>query len=70
MSGVQQGAKRGPYAKRQDVASLDSIKSSTESVHSLAATLGMDLIVAMRKAVRKQRLDAHQNEILLAYLNN
>lgn len=69
MSGVQKGSKRGPYSKRQDVESTDSIDKSTESVKILAARLGMPLIVAMRRAVRKQNLTANQQDLLLNYLN-
>lgn len=69
MSGVQKGSKRGPYAKRQPVETFDSIEASTESVKILAARLGPPLIVAMRRAVRKQNLTTTQQDLLLNYLN-
>lgn len=69
MSGVQKGSKRGPYAKRQPVETFDSIDSSTESVKSLSSRLGPKLVVAMRRAVRKQNLTPDQHDILLNYLN-
>lgn len=69
MSGVQKGSKRGPYAKRQQVDTFESIEESTDSVKLLAARLGPKLIVAMRRAVRKQNLTADQHDILINYLN-
>lgn len=69
MSGVQKGSKRGPYAKRQAVETFDSIEGGTESVKILASRLGPKLIVAMRRAVRKQNLTADQHDVLLNYLN-
>lgn len=68
MSGVQKGSKRGPYAKRQLVDSFDSVIASTESVKSLAETLGPKLLIAMRRAVRKQNLSTDQHQLLTEYL--
>lgn len=68
MSGVQKGSKRGPYAKRQAVDSFDSVVASTESVKSLAEVLGPNLLIAMRRAVRKQNLTMEQHRLLTEYL--
>lgn len=70
MSGVQKGSKRGPYAQRQNVSDMTSLKSSTESVQAVAERLGTETVVAMRKAVRKQNITQVEQDLLLAYLDN
>lgn len=69
MSGVPKGSKRGPYAKRQDITDVSSLSKSTESVRTLYERLGFKTVVAMRRAVRKQKITADQYSLLSDYLN-